>query len=231
MTSDNTSEDLRAILDGRPHDASAASYFNERSPQCECENAEPCPGGHGPVQRGELLSYYLTHPQQTQLRVKDPKQIDKLKAKGINFFYKAQIFDAAFGGGMSVMREGHATDREACIQAKKITERLKEQLPEEGGILGILQFPAEAAFGVHCEKGCRQYCVYDTPIEPGDENEVMSHGDIFATANSMNFQEFRAQRSSVRVKLYDAVVKDYKELGAAEYRNGIFEPYLAKFEA
>ena len=55
----------------------------------------------------------------------------------------------------------------------------------------------------------------------------MAHGDIFVTANG---KDIRVQRSSLRVKIYDAITKVQDTVNAIEYRGGIFKPHLATFD-
>lgn len=213
-------QELRETLDGRPPDNTAAEYLNEHSPKCECEAAACCEGGHGQVMPDEILTYFITHPQHTRHKVKDPK---KLAADPFGF--KAQIFDAAFSSGISVIREGYATDSENVVQAEKLFSRLQRDKPDEGGILFLLQFPASAVINIVNEQGDRCYCIYDTPIDVGVENkEVLSHGDVFATANG---SELRAARTSLRVQIHSAVSGTAAKVDLSGYRDNILIPYLA----
>ena len=222
MKSDFLNDKLRKILDSCPKDAKAAAYLSEHSPQCECEAAFPCKGGFGPVHEDEILTYFITHPQQTKYRIKDQKLL-----KERPFGYKPQVFDAAFSVGISIMRENNSSNEELCIQAKKIATRLRSTTDSKGGVLAVVHFPASAIFEILSDNQRRQFCVYDTPINVGRADAVMAHGDIFATANG---KDIRVQRSSLRVKIYDAITKVQDTVNAVEYRGGIFKPHLATFD-
>lgn len=209
-----SAEELRILLDSRPHGPSAAEYLNSRSPRCECEGARACHNGHGPVRGDECLSYFLSHPRQTEYRLRDPKAL----AAAV-FPYKAALFDAAFSGGLSVMREEAATDREIIIQVEKIVDGLKQAGDSDAGIHSVLHFPAATVHGLLSSLGDREYCIYDTPIDVGDEmREVLSHADVFGTAVG---GDLRAIRSSLRVRLHNAVSKTHKLVSGPEYRGGL----------
>ena len=127
------------------------------------------------------------------------------------------------------MRENKSSDEELCIQAKKIATRLRNTTKgnDKGGVLAVVHFPESAVFEILSENQRRQFCVYDTPINVGRADAVMAHGDIFATANG---KDIRVLRSSLRVKIYDAITKVQDTVNAIEYRGGIFKPHLATFD-
>ncbi|UWP89104.1 hypothetical protein [Aliiroseovarius crassostreae] len=217
MTDVSCPDHLREVLDARPEDSTAAVYFCERSPQCECEAAAECEGGHGPIGADESITYLVSHPQQTRQMYRDEK-----KLKEVPFGFKAQLFDAAFTCGISVMREVLAPDNEMLIQAKKLYDRAQKDKPHEGGIIGVIQFPANVVFDLLCEEGRRMFCLYDTPIDVGKDDQVLSHGDIFGTIYG---GDLRAAKAALRVKLHTAVSKEAHKVSVIEYRGGLLDEY------
>jgi hypothetical protein len=218
--SEKTADDLRKILEARPLDASAADYFLEHSPRCECELASAVSGGHGAVERQEKLSIFLGSPRHSRERYKDKETADKA-----GFPYKTNVFDAAFRGGLSLMREDKATNDEVRRQGAKIAEGLRSDNPKNG-FYSVLQFDAEVIFSATDTKvGSRNFCLYDTPIDTDIEGqEVYSHADIFAGGEP----PVSALRTARRLQIRQAVAANYDELTVGEYREGILNDWIAE---
>lgn len=219
---DDNGDDLRELLSDRPLTNEAADYFLEHSPMCECEAAPPVEGGHGRVSSGEILSMYLGSPRHSREKYNDDKAI-----KEAGFPYKSNLFDAAFGGGLSVMREHKATDSEIQLQAKKIAVGLQADDPNNG-FFSILQFDADVIFSsVSTGSKVRQFCVYDTPIDVDDVgNEVFSHADIFPAGPRKTVA--RTLRTAMRILLRQAVASNYEELAVSDYRGKVLSPWESK---
>lgn len=220
MSNEETSG-FRRIIDQRPLDVNAADYFLERSPECNCEGAEPVPGGYGAIADNEIVSMYIGSPRHTRERFKD-----LTTEEGKKFPYKGNLFDAIFGGGLSIMREEKANDGEVIIQAEKIAAGLKNDNPD-GGIFSVLQFTAETVRAVmEPDGGTRCFCLYDTPIDVGvPGSEVLSHADIFPGGTiGSTARMLRTQR---RVQIRNAIARQYEELLVEDYRAHLLKPWQA----
>lgn len=217
--SDNNLVDLRKILSQRPLDKTAADYFLEHSPGCQCEGAEAVPGGHGPVSDLEILSMYLGSPRHYRERYQDQKTIEKE-----GFPYKSNLFDAIFLGGLSLMREEKATSHAISIQAEKIANGLRNDNPK-GGLFSVLQFFAGTVRAAFDEKErCRHFCIYDTPIDCNIAGqEVFAHADIFPAGPKGSTAS--ALRTARRVKIRQVIASLYQEIGIQNYRENILSKW------
>ncbi|MEX0304336.1 MAG: hypothetical protein AB3N24_18095 [Leisingera sp.] len=165
---------------------------------------------------------YIGSPRHTRKnRFKDEEA-----AKKAGFPYKAALFDAIFAGGLSTMREEKSTNEEVKLQAEKIAEGLRKD-KAEGGFFSVLQFCAGVIFAAKdAEGGTRQFCLYDTPINPGVKgSEVLSHADVFPAGPAGS--EAKALRTVRRVQIQKAVAANYQELEVKDYRDNILGPWEA----
>lgn len=163
-------EEKRKFLDEWA-DSPDADQAAEAYPDCGCEDAAPCDGGHGPIADDETLRYFVTSHSESYVKSKKPK-------------LSPTIFARIFREGLSVVRIDKAQKAEVEATAAIQYENKVAYNGEYGGVLGVIDFKASQARR-DSNDNSRLCCVLDTPIKP----ERLAHADLVSSLPKLGDEE------------------------------------------
>jgi hypothetical protein len=189
-----------AALKGTQQFTQTALQLDAREPECRCEGTSV--SNHSPrmVSNTEYLLQILVTPAHIDKKTGQPKATALSHAETI---------------GLSVLREGHATDDEIKSTAKILVENLKSKSDVKNlskiGVFGILRLNCGILRDfVSPEENSSCYCVYDTAFV-----EVPSHADAFQRIENAVDGLPDARRRA----LFEQVKKDF--IPVQQFRNGL----------
>lgn len=153
----------------------------------------------GCVEDGEVLIRILVAPQH--------------RAKGKAPRPRSSALTDAERNGLSVLREGLASDLEILSVARELVGRARASQGAKAGVFGVLRFGCNMVRSFCCHpENYPCYCVYDTALK-----ERQSHAEAFQCVSGVD----DAIRDARRGQLFDRVKAGF--VSVDEFRGGLLK--------
>jgi len=182
--------------------ADRARRLDQARPNCQCEKHSVSHHSSGVVASSEILIRVLVAPQHMAGRSRP----------------RAAALTDAERTGLSVLREGTATDEEIRSVAEGLVARARRSNGDKAGVFGVLKMECGVVRGVAAESDATSaYCVYDTALL-----ELGSHAEIFQRVHDVEAPVHEERRK----KLFDVVRPTF--VSVADFRNGLLADLAPK---
>jgi hypothetical protein len=165
-----------AALEAEGRNNERARLLDEREPECRCESASISEYSPEAVQDAEVLIRIIVAPQHVT------------KSGGP----RAAALSDAERTGLSVFRDGHASNDEILGVARELVARAKRSHGDKAGVRGVLQIECRAFRAFRRDGEKPSYCVYDTALE-----QRISHAEAFQRISNVDEAIRDARRSEL----------------------------------
>lgn len=179
-----------------------AFRLDQEEPECRCQRVSVSEHSPGPVDDMEALVRIVIAPQHIHRKTGLPK---------------ASVLTHAESIGMSVFREGLATNEERLSAAAILVQNSRKANPTSG-VFGLLRMKCEM-LRTFCWKDdtIPSYCVYDTATK-----DAPAHADTFQQVANVP----AGVRDARRAALFDQVKAGF--VSVSEFRGGLLKDLAPK---
>lgn len=160
------SKDKRRFLDQWSERGGDVQELAEAYPNCGCEDADAAEGGFGPVSNDETLRFFVLATSHI-----DRKNKKKFRAASLQRLFKS---------GLSTCRLDHSSSEEIRRTAVILSDLMRKQSPQRGGIMGAVDFNCGVVRELTSEDGLLSICVVDTPLDRQSDGSFLrpAHADL-----------------------------------------------------